>query len=70
LRKVHSLEDVTDAFDDTELSRTLRDLNSQLYSGEKQFWDAAKQLDIVKRLRKSHQSSASSAEPKLALYPD
>jgi hypothetical protein len=69
-RKVHSLEDVTDAFGDAELSSILNDLNSQLYSGEEQFWDAAKQLELVKRLRKSHQSSARSAEPKLALYPD
>ncbi len=69
-RKVHSLEDVVDAFGDTELSSILSDLNSQLYSGEKQTWDAAKQLDSVKRLRKSHQASARSVESKLALYPN
>lgn len=69
-RKVHSLEDVADAFGDAELSSILSDLNSQLYSGEKQSWDAAKQLDSVKRLRKSHQANARSVEPKLALYPN
>lgn len=69
-RKVHSLEDVADAFGDTQLSGVLSDLNSQLYSHEEHIWDAAKQLELVKRLRKSHQSSMNSAEPKLALYPD
>jgi hypothetical protein len=68
--KIHSLEDVSGAFNDPELSNILSDLNSQLYSGEKLIWDAAKQLDIVKRLRKSRHSSAKSTEPKLALYPD
>jgi len=69
-RKVHSLEDVAEAFGDMELSSILSDLNSQLYSSETHIWDAVKQLDIIKRLRKSHQSNESDAEPKLALYPD
>lgn len=69
-RKVRSLDDVAAAFCDTELSSVLSDLNSQLYSTEEPIWNAAKQLDIVKRLRKSYPSSARATEQKLALYPD
>jgi len=66
---IHSLEEVADYFQDSELSGNLVKLNNQLYSEAGTSWDSGGLSNIVQRLRKHQRAAASQSSETLALYP-
>jgi len=67
---IHSLDDVSDAFNDSDLSNNLSALNNQLYRDEGGNWSASELKAIVQRLRKTGKTQAKNTATPLQLYPD
>ncbi len=66
---IHSLSEVTDYFNNTELSENMEKLNNQLYSETGTSWDSGELSSIVQQLRKQQRAAVSQSKEALALYP-
>ena len=66
---IHSLDDVSDAFNDSELTDNLGALNNQLYRDEGGNWSANELKTMVQGLRKNAKAQAKNTVTPLQLYP-
>ncbi len=69
-QSIHSLDEVSEAFGDADLSANINALNNQLYRDEGGSWSATELKTIVQRLRKLGKINAKNIDESLKLYPE